>query len=157
MIRPTLTTTLQLSIRTAAAAAFSIAIAQSLGLQSPISSLITAVLVTDLSPEETRQRALRRLGGTVVGAGVGAALSTVVTPNPYSIGFGIVAAMMLSYLLRLRDAERVAGYVCGIVLLVTDDSLSYPLRRLLETGLAIGMAVLVSFVPKLVPRDERHN
>jgi uncharacterized membrane protein YgaE (UPF0421/DUF939 family) len=148
----------QLATRTAAAAALSIAVAQFFRLQSPINALITAVLVTDLSPSETRKRALRRFVGTVVGAAIGAAVNSVLHPNPYTIGMGIVIAMMLCHVLRLRDAERVAGYVCGIVLLnFSEDPVYYAVRRLFETGLAISMAVLVSFVPKLIPPDERRD
>ena len=59
--------------------------------------------------------------------------------------------MYLRQLVYLQDAARVGGYVCGIVLLSHGDSpWSYALFRMIETALGIGVAMGVSFVPKLL-------
>jgi uncharacterized membrane protein YgaE (UPF0421/DUF939 family) len=59
--------------------------------------------------------------------------------------------MCLCHPLRLHGAEKVTGYVCGIVML---DHAGVPLlyagHRLVETLLGVGIAILVSFVPKLL-------
>jgi uncharacterized membrane protein YgaE (UPF0421/DUF939 family) len=150
----TLTSAFQLSVRAALAAGLALAIAQGLHLQHPIYALIAAVIVTDLSPSQTRQLGLRRLVGTVLGAGVGAVLSQLSSPTPWAIGFGILAAMLLSRIFHLESAAKIAGYVCGIVMLDHGDHpWSYALYRLIETVLGIGTALLVSLVPKLIQTE----
>lgn len=153
--KPSTITALQLCTRAASAAGLAVAIAQFLELQHPVYALLAAVIVMDLSPSKTLQLALQRLAGTVLGAMVGAALSYVLPPGPLAIGFSILAAMLLSYAARLQAAAKLAGYVCGIVVLAHGaDPWSYALYRLIETFLGIGMAVLVSLVPKMMRVEE---
>src|SRR6266550_1355469 len=116
MIHPSHIAPFQLSLRAASAAAFAIALAERLRLQFPIYAMSSAVVVTDLQPAKRRAVALPRLAGTALGAIVGAAICAVLRPNAWEVGAGILAAMFFSHLLGLRDAARVAGYVCGIVL-----------------------------------------
>jgi uncharacterized membrane protein YgaE (UPF0421/DUF939 family) len=145
----------QLSFRAAAAAALSVGIAQALRLQFPIYAMISAVIVTDLSAAKTRRLGVPRFAGTVIGAGLGAALSLLLAPGPLGLALSIMAAMLVSHLLRLQEAVRLSGFVCGIVLLEHDSSpWSYALYRLIETVLGIVVAVLVSLVPKLIRTDE---
>jgi len=63
----------------------------------------------------------------------------------------VFAAMLASQLLGLEDATKLAGYVCGLVLLEHSASpWAYAGWRLAETLLGVTIAVLLSFVPKLV-------
>jgi uncharacterized membrane protein YgaE (UPF0421/DUF939 family) len=159
--RSAIVTALQLSLRAAVAAGSAVAIAQLLNLQYPIYALLAAVIVMDLSPSKTLQLATQRLAGTLVGATVGAVLSYSLPPGPSAIVVSILIAMCLSYVLQLRGAAKLAGYVCGIVILShTAHAWSYALYRVIETFLGIAMAVLVSLVPKLLRMeipDERDS
>ena len=149
-----LTAALQLSIRAAVSAGLAVGIAQVLELQFPIYALIAAVIVLDLSPSKTLKLALQRLAGTLVGAAVGAALSYVLPAGPLAIIVSILSAMLLTYALRVPAAAKLAGYVCGIVVLSHGaHAWSYAFYRTIETLLGIGMAVLVSVVPKLLRVD----
>jgi uncharacterized membrane protein YgaE (UPF0421/DUF939 family) len=151
MATPTITASLQLAARAACSAAFALALARLLELQYPIYALIGAVVVIDLSPARTRELTLQRIAGTVLGAAVGVALSVSLPVNPSIIGIGIFASMCLCHPLRLHGAERVTGYVCGIVMLDHAGApLLYAGHRLVETLLGVGVAILVSFVPKLL-------
>jgi len=145
----------QVPVRAAVAAALAVAAAQALQLEFPLYALVSAVIVTDLSPAETRKLGLWRVAGTVLGAAIGATLSTFFPHGPVAIGVGVMAAMFLCHVLRLRGAAKVSGYVCGIVLLdFHTQPWFYAVHRLLETLLGIAMAVLVSLVPLWLSVDK---
>lgn len=140
-----------MSVRAAVSTGLAVAIARFLELQYPIYAVIAAVIVTDLSPSKTLQLAVQRLAGTVLGATVGAVLSYVLAPGPLAIVVSILAAMLLTYVARVPAAAKLAGYVCGIVVLAHGaQPWTYALNRVIETLLGLGMAVLVSLVPKMM-------
>lgn len=144
----------QLSLRAALAAGLAIIVAQLLRLQHPLYAMISAVIVTDLVASQTPKLALPRLAGTLLGSALGAVIVTLLPHSIWAIALGILIAMFLSHLLYLQAAARVAGYVCGIVLLDHGDSpWSYALFRMVETALGIAAAMGVSFVPKLLQTD----
>src|SRR5262245_39211640 len=153
--RSQLIAALQLSFRAAAGAAISYAVARQLGLEFPIYAMIAAVIVTDLVPAETRKLALRRLAGTIVGSVLGAMLAAVLPHGALTIGFGIFLAMFLSHLLRVPEAARIAGYLCAIVLLEhTAAPWEYAMWRFIETVLGLGVALLISLIPRLIRHGE---
>jgi uncharacterized membrane protein YgaE (UPF0421/DUF939 family) len=142
---------LQLSLRASLAAGVAVAIAELFRLQYPLYAMIGAVIVSDLSPSKTRELGLQRLAGSALGAAVGAGFSQFLPAAAWAIGLSVLVAMFLSHLLHLPGAAKLSGYVCAIVLLGhSDDAWFYALHRLIETLLGVGMAVLVSFVPKLI-------
>ena len=147
MIHSNHTPAIQLSLRAALAAAFAIALAELLRLQFPIYAMISAVIVTDLVPSQTPKLALPRLAGTLVGSAIGAVITTLLPSGVWTTTVGMFA----SHILYLQAAAKVAGYVCGIVLLDHGDSpWSYALLRMIETALGIVAAMGVSVVPKLL-------
>jgi len=140
----------QLAIRAGVAALLSVGVAHYFGLKL-IQPLITSCLVIDLSPEETRRLAFKRLVATVLGGVIGASLDMLLPSNPIAVGLGVLAAMLASELLRLEGTARLAGFVCGIcVLQQGDPPWSYASARLIETAIGIAMAVLASHVPRLI-------
>jgi uncharacterized membrane protein YgaE (UPF0421/DUF939 family) len=136
------------------AAGLSVAVAQLLSLPFPIYAMISAVLVTDLVATQSRKLALPRLAATVMGTVLGATINTVMPHGVWTVVFGVLGAMLLSDLLRLRHAAKVAGYICGVVLIDHGDHpWFYAFMRMAETLVGIVVAVLVSLLPKLVPLD----
>lgn len=151
MIRRVPLKDMQLAVRAAAAAGISLALAGLLELEHPIYAMIAAVIVTDLSPVETRKLGLRRLVATIAGAFCGALLSAALGSGPVSAALSILAAMLVSSLLHAQDGARVAGYICALVVLYHgDEPWNYALFRSIETILGIVVAMLVSSVPKLL-------
>lgn len=150
-MRATTLDPLQLSVRSALAAALAYWAATWFRSEYAVYALVAAVIVTDLSAERSRSLAWQRFAGTLVGAVAGAALTYVIPIRPVALGVGILAAMLLSHLLRVGDAAKVSGYVAAIVLLAHgDDPWRYAVLRAWETSLGIAAALLVSFLPKLV-------
>ena len=141
---------LQLAVRAAAAAAIAVALAGALALPLPLYAMIAAVIVTDLSPAKTRQLALARIVGTIIGAVAGAGLQPAAGPA-WTMAPGIFLSMLACHAIGMKDGAKLAGYVCGIVLLEHGDApWAYALDRFTETLLGIAVAVAVSFVPKLL-------
>ena len=152
MIALTSLSAVQLALRAAIAAALALAVAQRLALDFPLYAMIAAVIVTDLSPARTRELALPRIAGTVLGATTGAALSTVLPAGPVAVGVAILVTMLMSNVLRFENAAKLAGYVCGIVILDHHgEPWRYAALRFVETLIGIFAAVGVGFVPKLLP------
>jgi uncharacterized membrane protein YgaE (UPF0421/DUF939 family) len=149
---------LQLAVRAAAAASLSLAIAQAVGLDRPIFACIAAVIVTDLTPAQTRALGLRRLGAMLVGAAIGASLSRLVPSDPWAIGASVLIAILLSEVLGAREGAKVAAYICALI--IWDSSATpwhFGLYRLVETALGVSVAWLISFVPKLIRIEERSD
>src|SRR5882757_6451349 len=141
----------QIAVRAAVAGSLSVAIAQLFGLQYPIYAFLAAVIVTDLAPSRSRQLGLQRLVATMVGAICGAAISPLFPSGPLAIGFGVLVAMLICELLRASDGAKIAGYICGIVVLDhSTEPWHYALFRFIETALGIAVALAVSYVPKLL-------
>jgi hypothetical protein len=107
MVHSTYTAALQLSLRVAVAAGLAIGIGQLLRLQFPIYAMISALVVTDLDPAETRKLGLPRLAGTVLRATLGALICLLLSPSAWEVGLGVLLAMFLSHLLRLQG-----GWLC---------------------------------------------
>jgi uncharacterized membrane protein YgaE (UPF0421/DUF939 family) len=148
-------TGLQLALRAGIAAAISLAIAQLLSLQFPLFVMIAAVIVTDLDPSQSRRSGVHRIAGTIIGTACGGLLSSLIPSSPWTIGSGIAVAMLISYLLQGKDGARIAGFVCGVVMLYQgDDVWNYATHRFIETTVGIVVAWSISHIPKLIKTGE---
>jgi uncharacterized membrane protein YgaE (UPF0421/DUF939 family) len=155
--RPMMTVSgLQLALRAGVAAAIALAIGHALHLQFPLFVMIAAVIVTDLQPSQSRLLGFHRIAGTIVGAVLGAFFSSVAPSNPWTIGAGIAVAMLISHLPQGADGARIAGFVCGVVMLYQgDDVWTYAMHRFVETAVGIAVAWTVSHIPKLIKTGEK--
>jgi uncharacterized membrane protein YgaE (UPF0421/DUF939 family) len=108
---------LQLAVRAAVGASLSFAIAQAINLDRPIFACLAAVIVTDLSPGETRALGLRRLGAMFLGALTGAALGAVLPSDAWAVGDGVMGRNSFVRYAGGSWGARVAGYVCGLIVL----------------------------------------
>jgi uncharacterized membrane protein YgaE (UPF0421/DUF939 family) len=150
MLGPAMTA-LQLATRAGAGAGISVVLAQWMGLEFPLYAMIAAVIVTDLSPVRTRYLALPRLAGTVLGACIGALAVPWLGTGALAIAVGVLVAMFVAQASGWSEAAKLAGYVCGLVVLEhSAEPWMYAVYRFIETVLGIGVAVAISLVPKLV-------
>jgi uncharacterized membrane protein YgaE (UPF0421/DUF939 family) len=148
----------QLAVRAAAGASIAFAVAELLNLDHPIIAFTAAVIVTDLKPAQTRELGVRRLVATLVGGVTGAVLGTILQPRAWAIGLSVLVAILISHMLRAREGAKVAGYICGLIVL---DHSAEPwkdaLARTFETGLGVSVAWLISYVPKLIAVEEQSS
>ncbi|MEJ1158931.1 FUSC family protein [Prosthecomicrobium sp. N25] len=138
----------QLAFRAGLAGGVATWAAQLLTLQHPIYAFIAAVIVTDLSPSQSQGLGLRRILATAIGAVCGAVLSQLLGTTPAVAGMSVVVAMLVGYLLGAGDGAKVAGYICGIVVL--DHSAEpwiYAGQRFIETILGVVIAWMISYLP----------
>ena len=141
-----------MALRAAAGASIALAAARVLDLDRPVVAFTAAIIATDLFPAQSRELGLRRLGATVLGGVVGAGLGSLLLPTSWTLAAGVLVAMLLAHLFRASEAARVAGYICGLILI---DSSASPWRdalfRMIETALGVSVAWIISYVPKLIP------
>ncbi len=153
-IKPILRST-QLAFRAAVAATVSYGLAKMFALEHPIYALISAIIVTDFSPAETTKLGLQRLAATVIGAACGMAIWAVFKPVEWAVGLGILAAMVVCHIFKVSAGAKVAGYISALVMLNYEENpWSFAWNRLIETALGIGVAWLVSLIPRLIQIEE---
>jgi hypothetical protein len=98
--------------------------------------------------------AARNIFGATLGAAISVAASTSQAAAP-TVALAVVGTMLISHLIGIPGAARLAGYVCAIVLVnFNDHPWTYAAYRCAETVLGIATAVVVSFIPKLIKVDE---
>jgi len=146
-----LVTATQIAVRVSVSACIALAIAQSLGLDTPIFAFISAVLVIDLDPAQSRQLGWRRIVATIVGGLCGAVMGQFFLPSPWTVGLSVMITMLLCQLLQASDGGRVAAFTCGVIMIIPGDGpLLQAASRLIETLIGVSVAWSISYVPKLI-------
>ena len=144
----------QLAVRAGIAAGLAAWIATLVALEHPLYAFISAVIATDLSAAQSRKLGLRRIFATAIGAICGAVLSQLLGPGSGAVGLAVFMAMVVASLLGAGEGTRVAGFICGIVVLEhSGEPWLYGAQRFIETVLGVVVAWGVSFLPKLINRE----
>ena len=146
---------LQLATRSAVSATLAFSIAEALKLDYPIFALAAAMIATDLTPAETRERGFRRLVATGIGGLFGALAASMNLVGIWAVGPSILIAMLICHGVGAYNGATMAVYICGIIVLLDngDSPWHYAFFRTAETALGVLLAWGISYVPKLL-RDE---
>src|SRR5258708_3148153 len=139
------------SARTAVATVASLLIARSVlklpeFYWAPISTIV--ILLSTINPLTL---AWQRFAGTALGAALGAAIATFLSPSWIVYGAGIFVCGILCSLLRLSSAYRFAAITLSVVLLITHQRPPWivAIHRFVEVSLGITVALLVTAVWKV--------
>jgi len=130
-------------------------IAQALKLDYPIFALAAAVIATDLTPARSRELGFRRLVATAIGGLSGAVAASLGLVGIWAVGPSILIAMLICQGVGAYEGARMAGYICGIIVLLDsgDSPWHYAFFRTAETALGVLLAWSISYVPKLLRGD----
>jgi len=146
---------IQLAARASVAGGLAIWIATQVAMEHPLNAFVAAVIATDLSHAQSQKLGLRRIFATAIGGVCGAALSQLLGPGPVAVGLAVFVAMVVASLLGAGEGTRVAGFICGIVVLEhSADPWLYGAQRFVETVLGVVIAWGVSFLPNLFDRKQ---
>jgi uncharacterized membrane protein YgaE (UPF0421/DUF939 family) len=147
-----------LAIRAALGATIAYAVATLLELQHPIYALVAAIIGTEYASKETTRLGTHQLVATAFGAISGTLVRTTFPPSAASAGLGILISVLACYV-TMRDGAKVAkiaGYVTAIIILDEgQEPFAHGLFRFIEIALGIGVAWLLSLVPRLIRMEEK--
>jgi uncharacterized membrane protein YgaE (UPF0421/DUF939 family) len=147
-----------LAIRAALGATTAYAIATSLGLQHPIYALVAAIIGTEYVSKETTRLGFQQLVATAFGAISGTLIRTMFPPSAASAGLGILLSVLACYMTIQEGAKvaKIAGYVTAIIILDEEQRpFAHGLFRFIEIALGIGVAWLISLMPRLIRMGEK--
>jgi uncharacterized membrane protein YgaE (UPF0421/DUF939 family) len=146
---------IQLAFRAGIAGGLATWIAMRLTLEHPTYAFVAAVIATDLSVAQSRKLGLRRIFATAIGGLCGAGLSQLLGPGSGAVGVAVFVAMVVGSLLGAGEGTRVAGFICGIVVLEhSAEPWVYGAQRFVETALGVLVAWGISFLPTLIRKTE---
>lgn len=132
------------SLRTALAGVASFLIARLLKMPEAYWATFSALIVTQSSLGAAATISRQRLGGTLLGAGMGALLAQLFRMNLVAFGVGVFLLGILCAWLRLGVAYRFAAVTLTIIMLIPRNHAAWVVawHRLIEVsvGIAVGLA-----------------
>jgi uncharacterized membrane protein YccC len=151
------------AFKTGLAAGIAALVYLAVGLPHGFWAVVSAVVVMQANIGASFKASWSRLIGTFIGACIGAAMVSIArcfapvlldatgTFGPLTVAFGAGAAVALTgalcMLLRLKDAYRLAGVTCAIVLLVFADApWESALHRTLDVSIGVVVALAVTLL-----------
>jgi uncharacterized membrane protein YccC len=135
--------------RTAIAATVSLLIGRLLRLPDPYWAVIATLIVMQSTLGAAWTISKQRFAGTVLGAAMGALLTTCVGSSMIAFGTGVFALGMICAFLHIeRSAYRYAGITLAIVMLVarTQPAWIVAVHRFVEISVGIAVALILTAV-----------
>jgi hypothetical protein len=77
-------------------------------------------------------------------------------PGAASVALAVMLSLFACFLLRVGGGAKISGIVAGLIVLeFSSDPWNFALARLIETLLGVVAAIVVSFVPMLIPVEAK--
>ena len=125
------------------------------GSQYALWAVVSAIVAMQINVAESLQAGVMRIGGTVIGAGLGVLL-LIATPDTVPVVLAAVfgLAVLCGYLTRYSSMWSATAIAAVVVLMAgnqhletgSQDAVTFGLMRVLEIGIGVGSAFLVSLV-----------
>lgn len=138
------------TVKTAAAVATALLLADLRGSPAPIFAAIGAIVAMNRTLGDAVQSCLTQLAGIFFGAGFGWLFVTLLPGYRYvGIAVGIVALILLCVRLQLQFAVPLACIVfVSICLSPADGAFLYGVNRLFDTSIGLGTALIINIAVK---------
>lgn len=137
-------------MKTGLAAVTAYALTEAFGLRMGFWAVLSAVIVMQINVADSIEMCLNRFTGTAVGAAIGLAALLVCPRTPVSMTLALfVSVAFCSYMTRYQPRYRMAAITVVIVLFTGSNDnqpLLFSLYRVVEIGLGVGCAFLVSIL-----------
>ncbi len=117
-----------------------------LNLESPFFVTIAALIGMQPTISDSWVVGRNRMIGTAIGAIFGMVLAIWLPPNPILAGVGVLALIWLMNAIKTPEAVVISCIVFVAVFVEAGDgAIAYALSRLFDTGLGLGIALVVNY------------
>ncbi len=133
-------------IKTGIAVALSILIAPLFKIENPFFVVISAFIAMQPTVSDSWKTGMNRLLGTSLGAAVGLGFVLMSPGNPVLTGIGTIVLISVMNYLKLQDSIVMASIVfAGVFFNADGEYVFFAFRKLIDTSLGIGIALIVNF------------